>query len=202
MLSYCRWEQASELDRSYHDHEWGVPVRDDRKQFEYLMLEAMQCGLSWELMLRKREIFRRCFDNFDFRKIALYNEQDVERIFSTEGMIRSRNKILAVINNAGCFLDIISEFCSFSDFLWQFADQCSIVYTDHQTKGMPASNGLSKKIAAELKRRGFKYLGPVTVYSHLQGCGIINDHDPDCPCYRRITERYPTRFLTDEGAEY
>lgn len=102
-MGYCGWNSASEIDRHYHDTEWGIPVHDDRKQFEYLMMEVMQCGLSWELMLRKREIFRQCFDNFDFDKVAAYDERDVERIMNTEGMIRSPRKIRAIINNARCF---------------------------------------------------------------------------------------------------
>lgn len=102
-MGYCGWNSASEIDRHYHDTEWGIPVHDDRKQFEYLMMEVMQCGLSWELMLRKREIFRQCFDNFDFDKVAAYDERDVERIINTDGMIRSPRKIRAIINNARCF---------------------------------------------------------------------------------------------------
>ena len=105
-MGYCGWNSASEIDRHYHDTEWGIPVHDDRKQFEYLMMEVMQCGLSWELMLRKREIFRQCFDNFDFDKVAAYDERDVERIINTDGMIRSPRKIRAIINNARCFQKI------------------------------------------------------------------------------------------------
>lgn len=190
-MSYCGWDSASELDRTYHDTEWGIPVHDDRKQFEYLMLEVMQCGLSWELMLRKREVFRQCFDNFDFDKIALYDEKDVERIMKTEHMIRSERKIRAVINNAICFQKIREEYGSFSRYLWAYSDNKTILYTGHDQGLIPVSNGLSDKISKDLKKRGFKYLGPITVYSHLQACGIINDHDAQCPCYRKIVEHYP-----------
>ena len=102
-MGYCGWNSASEIDRHYHDTEWGIPVHNDQKQFEYLMMEVMQCGLSWELMLRKREIFRQCFDNFDFDKVAAYDDRDLERIMNTDGMIRSPRKIRAIINNARCF---------------------------------------------------------------------------------------------------
>ena len=116
-MGYCGWDSAQEIDRHYHDTEWGIPVHDDRKQFEYLMMEVMQCGLSWELMLRKREIFRQCFDNFDFDKVAAYDERDVERIMNTEGMIRSPRKIREIINNARCFQKIRNLYGSFSNYL-------------------------------------------------------------------------------------
>lgn len=200
-MSCCSWASASELNRAYHDTEWGVPVHDDRKQFEHLMLEAMQCGLSWGLMLRKREIFRRCFENFDYDRVAAYDEADVERVMNTEGMLRSERKIRAVIQNARCFQQIRAEYGSFSDYLWAYSDGKTILYDGHNRDWMPASNGLSERIGRDLKRRGFKYLGAITVYSHLQACGIINDHDAACPCYRKIVERYPTvRLPADHEA--
>ena len=190
-MSYCDWKEASELDRVYHDTEWGIPVRDDRTQFEYLTLEVMQCGLSWELMLKKREIFRACFDGFDFDKIAAYDETDVERILHTEGMIRSRPKIRAVIGNARCFQEIRKERGSFAAYLWAYTDGKTVLYQGHESGPVPVSNRLSENISADMKKRGFKYIGPVTLYSHLQACGMINDHDANCPCYRRIIENYP-----------
>ena len=201
-MSSCDWGFTFEAMRQYHDREWGVPLHDDLKQFEFLMMEAMQCGLSWPLMMKKREIFRSCFDNFDYRKIAEYTEDDIERIMSTEGMIRSRRKIEAVISNAKYYIAMIEEFGSFSDWIWSFSEGKTILYTGHGEGDIPVSNGLSDKIAKELRKRGFKYLGPVTVYSHLQGCGIINDHDYDCPCYKRIVQEHPVQFRTDEGAQY
>lgn len=185
-MSYCDWDKASELCRKYHDEEWGVPVHDDLKQFEFLMLEAMQCGLSWNLMIRKREIFRRCFDNFDYDKIALYTERDVERILNTEGMIRSLRKIEAVINNAKRFQQIRAEYGTFCAYLWGYSDGKTILYDKHADGFIPVSNGLSDRIAKDLKKRGFRYLGSITVYSHLQACGIINDHDKNCPRYAFI----------------
>lgn len=191
-MAYCGWNSTSEMDRRYHDTEWGVPVHDDRKQFEYLTMEVMQCGLSWELMLRKRETFRKCFENFEYDKIATYDNGDVERIMNTENMIRSERKIKAIINNAQCFQKIRNKYGSFSDYLWAYSDGQTIIYTGHQDGRIPVSNGLSEKISKDLKKRGFKYLGAITVYSHLQACGIINDHDRECPFYKKIINNFPT----------
>lgn len=197
-MGYCGWNSASEIDRHYHDTEWGIPVHDDRKQFEYLMMEVMQCGLSWELMLRKREIFRQCFDNFDFDKVTAYDERDVERIMNTEGMIRSPRKIRAIINNARCFQKIRNLYGSFSNYLWAYSDGKTIIYSSHSGGRIPVSNGLSARISKDLKSKGFKYLGAITVYSHLQACGIINDHDTDCPCYKKINGSFPTITKLDD----
>ncbi len=197
-MGYCGWNSASEIDRHYHDTEWGIPVHDDRKQFEYLMMEVMQCGLSWELMLHKREIFRQCFDNFDFDKVAAYDERDVERIINTDGMIRSPRKIRAIINNARCFQKIRNLYGSFSNYLWAYADGKTIIYSSHGGGRIPVSNGLSARISKDLKSKGFKYLGAITVYSHLQACGIINDHDTDCPCHQKINGSFPTITKLDD----
>jgi DNA-3-methyladenine glycosylase I len=191
-MSSCDWGFTFEAMRTYHDTEWGVPVHDDGLMFEHLMMEAMQCGLSWSLMLKKREIFRACFDEFNYDKIAAYTETDVERIMNTEGMIRSRRKIEAVINNAKCFQKIRQEHGSFCDWLWAHSGGKTILYMGHEKGRIPVSNGLSDEIARELRDCGFKYLGTVTVYSHLQACGIINDHGKDCPCYHAINEHNPT----------
>lgn len=170
----------------YHDEEWGVPLHDDRKQFEFLMMEAMQCGLNWNMMIQKREIFRKCFDGFDYQKVADYTEADIQRIMDTEGMVRSRKKIEAVIHNARCFLKVREEFGTFSDYLWEFSKGKSILYMGHQKGGLPARNGLSDAVSGDLKKRGFQYLGSVTVYSHLQACGIINDHLQGCFRYLEV----------------
>ena len=191
-MAYCNWDATSPENIRYHDHEWGRPLHDDRGQFEFLMMEVMQCGLSWELMMRKREIFRSCFDNFEYDKIASYGEADIERIMNTEGMIRSRRKIEAIIHNARQFQKIREEFGSFSDYIWAFSGGKAIIYDRHGEGIIPASNGLSDKVSKDLRSRGFKFLGSVTVYSHLQACGIINDHGSDCPCYKEIIDSYPT----------
>ena len=185
-MERCIWCLCNEKMIRYHDEEWGIPVYDDRKQFEYLMLEVMQCGLNWNMMIQKREIFRECFDNFDFDKIASYKESDVERIMKTEGMIRSERKIRAVISNAKCFQKVREEFGTFSSYLWNYSKGKTILYTGHQKGKIPAKNGLSDKISKDLKKRGFKYLGSVTVYSHLSSCGIINDHVENCFRYKLL----------------
>ena len=191
-MSYCNWEHTSEANIRYHDEEWGVPVHDDRRQFEHLMMEVMQCGLNWNMMINKREIFRSCFDGFDYDRVAEYGEKDIERILSTEGMIRSRRKIEAVINNARCFKKIREEFGSFEAYLWGYSGGKTILYDKHEEGYIPVSNGLSEKISRDLRKIGFKYVGPVTIYSHLQSSGVINDHDKDCPCYKKINDNYPT----------
>ena len=205
-MSYCNWDTTSELNIRYHDTEWGVPLHDDRGQFEFLMMEVMQCGLNWDLMIQKREIFRSCFDNFEFDRIAEYDESDIEHIMNTEGMIRSERKIRAIINNARCFQKIREQYGSFDKWLWSFSENKTILYHKHNDGYIPVSNGLSDKISKELKKRGFKYLGTVTLYSHLQACGIINDHDKSCPCYQHIVSHYPIiskrRYLEKRIAFY
>ncbi len=191
-MGHCDWADRNEANRLYHDREWGVPVHDDRQMFEHLTLECLQCGLSWDLMLKKREIFRRCFENFEVDKIAAYGEEDVQRILNTEGMLRSERKVRAVLNNARCYQKIQAEFGSFCAYLWAYTDGKTVLYDGHAAGRIPVSNGLSDEISRDLKKRGFKFIGPVTVYSHLQACGLINDHAGDCPCYRRINEHWPT----------
>ena len=191
-MDRCPWCLMNEREIKYHDEEWGVPVHDDVKQFEYLMLEVMQCGLSWDTVLKKREAFRACFDGFDYDKIALYTERDVERIMNADGIIRSQKKIEAVINNARVFLKIRSEFGSFSQYLWGFTDGKTVLYRGHELGNIPPSNDLSDKIAKDLKNRGMKFLGTITVYAHLQASGIINDHVKECRRYKELAEKYPT----------
>ena len=197
-MSECEWASHDALDKKYHDEEWGIPVHDDRKQFEYLMLEVMQCGLSWRLMLKKREIFRYCFSNFEYDIVANYNEADIKRIINVDGMIRSRRKIEAVIHNAKCFQKIRQEFGSFSNYLWKYSDGKTILYRGHENGEIPSKNGLSEIVSRDLKKRGFKYLGAVTVYSHLQACGIINDHGKNCKKYAEINRQYPTIILDND----
>lgn len=187
-MNRCSWCEINEKMLKYHDHEWGVPLHDDQKQFEFLMMEVMQCGLNWNMMIQKREIFHNCFHNFDFNRIANYTENDIERILNTDGMIKSRRKIEAIIHNAKCFLRIRSEFGSFNDYLWRFTKGKTYLYMGHQKGAIPAKNGLSDQISKDLKKRGFKYLGSVTVYSHLQACGIINDHLEGCYRYKELIE--------------
>ena len=201
-MGFCSWADINEANRIYHDTEWGIPVHDDRHMFEHLMLECMQCGLSWDLMLKKREIFRSCFADFDFDRIAEFTEEDVERIMNTEGMIRSPRKINAVINNARCFRQVREEFGTFCDYIWGFSGGKTILYRGHDEGRIPVSNELSEKISKDLKKRGFKYVGAVTIYSHLQACGIINDHEKECDCYQRIVSNYPIVWKNRRGEKY
>ena len=198
-MTRCPWCLINELETKYHDEEWGVPVHDDRKQFEHLMMEVMQCGLSWDTVLKKREIFRACFDGFDFDKVAAYTEQDVQRIMDTPGMIRSIRKIEAVITNARCFRQIRAEFGSFSDYLWGWTGGKTLLYKGHELGRIPASNALSERIGKDLKKRGMKYLGPVTVYSHMQSCGVINDHLESCYRYRQLIDSHPGARVDEHG---
>ena len=191
-MGHCDWANVNEITKIYHDNEWGIPVHDDRQMFEHLSLECLQCGLSWGLIMKKREVIRKCFENFDYDKISKFSEKDVQKILNTEGMLRSINKINAIINNAKCYQKIREEFGSFCDYLWAYSDGKTIIYDGHKDGKIPVSNGLSKKISKDLKKRGFKYIGEITIYSHLQACGIINDHAKDCPVFDRINKNYPT----------
>lgn len=191
-MGHCDWALANEQYRAYHDGEWGVPVHDDRVMFEHLSLECLQCGLSWGLMLKKREIFRQCFDHFDYDKIAAYGEEDVKRILYTEGMLKSERKVRAIIGNARRYQEIRKEFGSFCAYLWAWTEGKTVLYAGHAEGKIPVSNGLSASISRDLRKRGFSFIGPVTIYAHLQACGVINDHAADCPCYQKINETYPT----------
>ena len=193
-MEKCAWCLDGGLNETYHDREWGDPLHDDRKQFEFLMIEVMQCGLSWTLMLKKRQTFRKCFDNFDYEKIALYDETKIRSIMETPDMIKSIRKIQAVIANARAFIKIREEFGSFDEFLWSYSDHKILVYSRHREKWV-ARNELSDEIAKELKKRGFKYLGSVTVYSHLQACGMINDHEERCYKYQQIIDKFPMKYI-------
>lgn len=183
----CEWP-TTPLYQDYHDHEWGRPVHDDKKQFEHLMLEVMQCGLSWITVLNKREDLRIAFDGFDYKKIALYTDADVERIMNAPNVIRSERKIRAIIHNAQCFIEVQREFGSFCNYIWAFTGGKTLVYEGHPEGNIPAKNELSERISNDLKQRGFKFLGPVTIYSYLQASGLINDHGRDCPCFDDINE--------------
>lgn len=191
-MGYCNWANTNAITKFYHDNEWGIPVHDDRLMFEHLSLESLQCGLSWGLIMKKRDIFRKCFDNFNYDTVAQFKKADVERILSTEGMLKSIKKINAIINNAKCYRKIRKEFGTFCEYIWSYTDGKTIVYDGHKEGKIPVSNGLSKKISKDLKKRGFKFIGEITVYSHLQACGIINDHSEDCPQFEKINKTYPT----------
>lgn len=193
----CRWCCDNGINQKYHDEEWGIPVHDDRKQYEFLMMEAMQCGLNWTMMLKKREIFRKCFADFDYEKIAAFGEKEIKDIMETEGMIRSERKIRAIINNARCFLKIREEYGTFDAYLWNYTEGKTLVYKKHQEGFPEAKNDLSDRIAGDLKKRGFKYIGSTTVFAHLQAAGLINDHAPGCWMYQPLIDEGNTVFVAD-----
>lgn len=185
-MSYCDFANINKSYQKYHDTEWGVPLYDDKKLFEALSLECLQCGLSFLTILLKRDIFRKCFCQFDFEKVAKFKEKDIEKILNTEGMIKLPRKIEAIINNAKCFKEIVKEEGSFSKFLWGYSNNKIINYTGHENSKIPVSNALSKKLANDLKKRGFKFVGAVTIYSFLQAVGVINDHSKECSRFNEI----------------
>lgn len=194
-MERCGWCLDGGILQKYHDEEWGNLIHDDRKHFEYLLMEAMQCGLNWTMMLKKREVFRLCFDNFNYQQIALYDETKIEKIMNTEGMIKSRRKIEAIINNAKCFLKVIEEFGSFDNYIWSFSDNHTMVYTKHQQGHGEVKNELSDRLSLDMKKKGFKYLGSITIFSHLQACGIINDHACNCFKYQKILKEGNIRYI-------
>lgn len=194
-MNRCKWCCDGGIAQKYHDEEWGIPLHDDKRHFEYLLLEVMQCGLSWMLMLKKREIFRECFKDFEVKAVAQLSEADIEQMLQAEGMIKSRRKIDAIINNAKCFLAVIEEFGSFDTYIWSFSDNQTLVYRKHHEGENEARNELSDLLSKDLKKRGFKYLGSITVYSHLQACGIINDHEPQCWMYEEIISKANVRYI-------
>ena len=190
-LGYCNFN-LSEVGRKFHDEEWGVPVHDDRKLFEFLVLAVMQCGFTWEMILRKREVFRLAFDGFDYDRIAAYTDDDISRVLATPGMIHSLSKVKAIIGNAQVVRRLRAEHGSFNAFLWSYVGGRTIVYNGHAKGDVPAGNGLSARIARDLRRLGMKYVGPTTMYLYLQTCGLVNDHSEDCPRFAFINSRYPT----------
>ena len=179
----CAWCRDDALAEKYHDEQWGVPVHDERLHYKYLLMETMSCGLSWLMMLQREEVFAQCFADFDARKVAMFDETDIERILTTADMIRSRRKVEGMITNARAFVSVAEEFGSFDKYIWSFSDGRSLIYPDHQQKWV-TSNELSDRVAKDLKRRGFKFVGSTIIYSHLQAIGVINDHQEKCFRYK------------------
>ena len=186
MKHRCGWVTDDPLYISYHDEEWGVPVYDDGRMFEFLVLETFQAGLSWITVLRKRENFRKAFDHFDYKKVASYNESKVEALLQDAGIIRNKAKINAAINNAQRYMEVQKEFGSFCNYLWAFTDDKVVLNQWKSISEVPAKTDLSDKISADLKKRGFKFVGSTTIYAHLQAAGIINDHEVSCFRYKEV----------------
>jgi len=170
----------------YHDEEWGVPLHNEKKLFEFLTLEGAQAGLSWSTVLNKRENYRKAFDNFDYKKIAKYTEKDVKRLLNNPGIIRNQLKIRATINNAKKFIEIQKEFGSFDKYIWSFVNNKPIKNKFKKLSDIPAKTTLSDEISKDLKNRGFKFIGSTIVYAHMQATGMVNDHATDCFRYHKI----------------
>jgi len=186
MIKRCEWCESTDLMRAYHDTEWGTPLHDEQRHFEFLVLEFMQAGLSWSTILNKRENFRKAFDNFDVNKVANYGSEKVASLLQDAGIIRNRLKIAALINNAGRFLEIQKEFGSFDAYIWHFTDGKVVNYRIESLKGMQVTSDLSDNVSKDMKKRGFKFVGSTTLYAHLQAIGVINDHITSCFRYKEL----------------
>ena len=182
----CDWCVGDPLYEKYHDEEWGVPVYNDSKLFEFLILETFQAGLSWITVLRKRENFRAAFDDFDYNKISKYNQDKIDTLLQNAGIIRNRLKIKATITNAQAFISIQKEFGSFSEYIWKFTDGKPIKNTFKNMIEIPANTSLSDTISKDLKSRGFKFVGTTVIYAHIQATGMVNDHIVDCFRYNKV----------------
>lgn len=185
-MNRCPWCGTNELYIKYHDEEWGVPVHDDKKHFEFLVLESAQAGLNWLTILKKRENYRKAYDDFEVSKVAQYDEYKIEELIQNAGIIRNRKKIEASINNAKLFLEIQKEFGSFDKYIWGFVDYKPVINHFEDISKVPATSELSDKISLDLKKRGFKFLGSTIIYSQLQATGIINDHLVNCFRYTEL----------------
>jgi DNA-3-methyladenine glycosylase I len=185
-MKRCGWCEGSDLYRNYHDTEWGVPVYDDRRHFEFLVLESAQAGLSWITILKKRENYRRAYDNFNPKKVARYGEVDRERLMGDAGIVRNRLKIDASISNSVKFLEIQREFGSFSAYIWGFTGGKQVTGKWKCLEDIPAKSELSDYVSGDLKKRGFRFLGSIIIYSHLQATGIINDHITGCFRFKEV----------------
>lgn len=187
-LKRCPWPGDSQIMVKYHDQEWGVPETDDRKLFEFLILEGAQAGLSWNTVLNKRENYRKAFDQFDPEKVARYKSKKIKTLLANAGIIRNRLKIAASVNNAQRFLEVREEFGSFAKYMWQFVDGKPVINKFRHISELPATTKVSDAMSKDLKQRGFKFVGPTICYAHMQAVGMVNDHLVDCYRYRQISK--------------
>ena len=186
-MKRCEWPaNGDEQYVRYHDEEWGVPVHDDRKHFEFLILEGAQAGLSWATVLRKREGYRNAFADWDPEKVARFTEKHVEKLMLDAGIIRNRAKINATVNNAQQYLKVQEEFGTFDAYIWRFVDGKPVVNTWKSMKEVPATTPLSDAVSKDMKQRGFKFVGSTVIYAHLQATGLVNDHTTDCFRYKQL----------------
>ncbi len=185
-LKRCPWSANEPLYIDYHDREWGVPVHDDRRLFEFLILEGMQAGLSWLTILRKRENFRLAFAGFDPESVARFGKRDIRRLMADQGIVRHELKILAAVANAQAFLRVRDEFGTFDKYLWRFVDGTPKINRWRRIKDIPAATQQSVAMSQDLKKRGFKFVGPTICYAHMQATGMVNDHITSCFRYREL----------------
>lgn len=182
----CSWCGNDPLYIKYHDEEWGVPIKDDKTLFEFLILETFQAGLSWITILRKRENFRQAFDNFDYEKIAKYDQAKIDSLLQNEGIIRNKLKVHSAVTNAQAFMEVQEEFGSFSNYIWGFVNNKPIKNTLKSHTDAPATTPLSDALSKDLKKRGFKFVGSTVVYAHMQATGMVNDHIESCFRYNEV----------------
>ncbi len=182
----CVWSVGDPLYEAYHDEEWGVPVYDDDTLFEFLILETFQAGLSWITVLRKRENFRKAFDNFDYKTIAKYDQAKIDELLQDADIIRNKLKVNATITNAQTFMKVQEEFGSFSKYIWGFVDGKPIKNTFNDPSQLPANTELSDTISKDLKKRGFKFVGSTVIYANMQATGMVNDHEVNCFRYNEV----------------
>ena len=186
MKDRCEWCGRDELYVKYHDKEWGLPVHDDRLHFEMLILEGAQAGLSWITVLRKRENYRKAFDNFDVNKVARYTEKRIEKLLLNPGIIRNRLKVRSAVTNAQAFIIVQKEFGSFDKYIWQFVNNKPIINKWKKMSDLPATSKESDALSKDLKMRGFKFVGSTIMYAHMQAIGIVNDHRINCFRYKEV----------------
>lgn len=184
----CGWVSDDPIYIVYHDEEWGVPVRDDHRLFEFLILETFQAGLSWITVLRKRENFRAAFECFDVKEVASFDDVKIASLMEDAGIIRNGAKIRAAVSNAQAFIQVQKEFGSFSKYIWDFVDGKPIQNSLASLKDIPAKTELAEQISKDLKKRGFKFVGPTVVYAHMQATGMVNDHTTDCFRHKEVQE--------------
>lgn len=182
----CGWCAGDVLYETYHDEEWGVPVKDDDTLFEFLILETFQAGLSWITILRKRENFRKAFDSFDYKRIAEYDEAKIASLLQDAGIVRNKLKVRATVTNAQAFIRVRKEFGSFSNYIWGFVDEKPIQNRVRKYKDAPANTEISDVLSKDLKKRGFKFVGSTVIYAHMQATGMVNDHEVDCFRYDKV----------------
>ncbi len=182
----CHWPGDDPLYCRYHDREWGVPVHNDRRLFEFLVLEGAQAGLSWITILRKRQAYRDAFDRFDFNKVARYGQRDVRRLLNNAGIVRNRLKVQAAISNARAFISVREEFGTFDRYIWRFVDGKPLQNRWIRPGQVPAHSAVSDALSKDLKQRGFKFVGTTIMYAHMQATGMVNDHLVRCFRYREL----------------